>query len=75
MRITIITSVLTISAGFLVANKYGGVGLASTTTIGLCIQNLWLLLSVRRLTGMWTHMSVPRRDDIKQVLGSRGRNG
>jgi len=75
MRITIITSVLTIAASFLVAGKYGGVGLASTTTAGLCIQSLWLLFSVRRLTGMWTHMSVPRLADIKQVLGSRGSNG
>ncbi len=69
MRITIITSVLTIGASLLVAREYGGVGLATTTTVGLCVQSLWLLFSVRRLTGMWTHMSIPRLDDVKQVLG------
>jgi O-antigen/teichoic acid export membrane protein len=69
MRITIITSVLTIAASLLVAREYGGVGLATTTTAGLCVQSLWLLFSVRRLTGMWTHMSIPRLDDVKQALG------
>ncbi|HKQ60169.1 MAG TPA: oligosaccharide flippase family protein [Candidatus Polarisedimenticolaceae bacterium] len=72
MRITLVTSVLTVLAGAAVAGRGGGTGLALVFCAGLIVQDVWVWLATRRATGMWTHLGLPRRADLSFLLRRGG---
>ncbi len=68
MMITIICSVLTVTTAILVARPFGGVGVATAVSAGESLQNLLMWLAARYHTGMWTHVGIPRVQDVKTLF-------
>lgn len=58
MYITIVSSIVSLAAAVGAAQTYGPLGVAVAVTAGRVIQNFSMVLIVKRLTGMWTHVSV-----------------
>lgn len=55
MKITVCSSIVTVSFSLLLASRHGAAGVALATSAGLVLQNVLLLLFSRRKTGIWTH--------------------
>jgi O-antigen/teichoic acid export membrane protein len=55
MVITVLCSGLTLAFRLAVVEPYGIVGVAAVTTVGLVLQNLLMLISVKRQVGIWTY--------------------
>jgi O-antigen/teichoic acid export membrane protein len=70
LRITIITSALTVAASLLVVGRHGSLGVAGAVCGGMIVQNLAMWLETRRHTGMWTHVGFPSRDVLRSILRS-----
>jgi O-antigen/teichoic acid export membrane protein len=56
MAITIASSTATLIAMLAVVEPYGIVGVATSRMVGQILQNVIVLLVVKRKTGMWTHV-------------------
>jgi O-antigen/teichoic acid export membrane protein len=68
MCITLVTSALTVGSCLLAVRPYGMIGVASAVTGGTILQNVAMLLAARRLTGVWTHMALPRLRDFRALI-------
>ncbi len=58
MIITVISGIITVTGALLLVHQFGGVGVASAATIGMSLQNLMMLRSARKKTGIWTHVQI-----------------
>jgi len=56
MMITIVTSAATFIAMLVTVKPYGITGVAMSRMVGQVLQNVIVLLVVKRKTGMWTHI-------------------
>ena len=65
---SVITSVLTVAACLLVVRDHGVLGVASAVCVGVIVQNLAMWLGTRYLTGLWTHVGLPRGRDIRALF-------
>jgi len=71
MRITLITAALTIGGNLLVVQRHGALGVAAVVCAGTIFQNLAMWIATRRVTGMWTHMALPRIAAVRELLRRR----
>ena len=71
MRITIVSSLATIGVAVAVVGRYGGIGVALAIGGGVCVQALWVWISARYYTGIWTHFGIPSVEDVRSLF-SRG---
>lgn len=55
MVLTLVTGALMIAATIWAVQRFGTEGVAGAAAIGLVVQNIIMLLAVRKLTGVWTH--------------------
>jgi O-antigen/teichoic acid export membrane protein len=55
MLITLVCGAITLGGALTFGSEYGATGVALAATIGITLQNIGMLLGVRRTTGMWTH--------------------
>jgi O-antigen/teichoic acid export membrane protein len=71
MKITVSCSVLTVAASALLSARIGSAGVALATSAGLILQNVLMLLMVRRKTGIWTHASwsLPEPGAVRLLTG------
>jgi O-antigen/teichoic acid export membrane protein len=69
MGITLFTSACTVTGCLLVVGGYGMIGVASVVCAGTVFANLAMWLGTRYFTGMWTHIGIPGRGEIKALLG------
>jgi O-antigen/teichoic acid export membrane protein len=70
LRVSVLTSTLFIVVALLVVRGYGPVGVATAAAATTVLQNVILVLVVRRLTGMWTHVSFSL-SSFRKVLSNR----
>ena len=70
MRITIVTTILTIGGSLALVRPFGGVGVAWAITGGVSLQSLWVWLTAKRKTGIWAHCGVPHREDLRTLFRS-----
>jgi O-antigen/teichoic acid export membrane protein len=76
LRITAVSTTLTLGAALLAVGRYGALGVAAAVSLGTVVQNLAMWLLTRRVTGMWTHMALPTRAELGELLGLlRSRKG
>ncbi len=75
VSITAVTSLLTVTAAFFAGRHHGAVGVATATAGGVIVQNLSAWWAAHRRTGMWTHVSIPGRDDLALFLRRNGSGG
>ncbi len=68
MMITIFCSVVTVTTAILVARPFGGFGVAIAVSAGEGLQNVLMWLAARYHTGMWTHVGLPRIQDLKTLF-------
>lgn len=58
MRITAATGTITMVAAVALARPLGIAGVAAAMAFGLLLQNVLMVLAVRRLAGVWTHVTL-----------------
>jgi O-antigen/teichoic acid export membrane protein len=58
LRVSLLTSPLFIVGALLVVGDYGPVGVAAAAAVTTVLQNVIMVLTAKRLTGMWTHVSL-----------------
>jgi len=58
MKISLICSVITAGAGLLLVQSFGVLGVATAASLGYIVKNIWMLLRVRKLVGIWTFASL-----------------
>jgi O-antigen/teichoic acid export membrane protein len=69
MVITLVTSALSVVGTLLVIRTgYGIVAVALTVCVMTCLYNVLGWLAARYLTGLWTHATVPRLADVRELL-------
>jgi O-antigen/teichoic acid export membrane protein len=68
MGITLFTSACTVTGCMLVVGSCGMIGVASVVCAGTIFENLAMWLGTKYFTGMWTHLGIPRRGDIKALF-------
>jgi len=68
MRITVVASVATIVGTVLAVRPFGGVGVAAVVCAGVIVHSLWIWLTARRATGIWTHVAMPRLREIRELM-------
>jgi len=74
LRITMVTSALTVLAAWLAVDRFGPLGVASAISSGVVFQSVATWLAARRQTGLWTHIRLPGRSDwseIREIIGKR----
>lgn len=59
LKITLVCGLGTLLTALLLAAPWGGAGVAVAIAAGLALQNLAMVLAVRRKTGIWTHCYLP----------------
>lgn len=55
MKISIVTGLLTILSSLLLVERYGSTGVAGAAALGIILQNILMLLAVRKKLQIWTH--------------------
>jgi O-antigen/teichoic acid export membrane protein len=68
MSITILTSALTVGGCLLVVRPFGTLGVAAAVCAGTIAQNIAMWLSTRYFTGMWTHVGLPRWQELRSLF-------
>jgi O-antigen/teichoic acid export membrane protein len=68
MSITILTSALTVGGCLLVVRPFGTLGVAAAVCTGTIAQNIAMWLSTRYFTGMWTHVGLPRWQELRSLF-------
>jgi O-antigen/teichoic acid export membrane protein len=71
LRITVVTTLITVVGNLLVARPWGLTGVAVVVCVGTVIQNVAMWIATRRVTGMWTHMALPSVAMINELLRRR----
>jgi O-antigen/teichoic acid export membrane protein len=56
LKISMISGILAVLLALLLAPEYGGTGVAGSMSTGIMLQNILMLLAVRRHLGIWTHL-------------------
>ena len=56
LAITMISGSITVVGALLLVGPYGAVGVASSAAFGMVLQNVFMLVSVKRKVGIWTHI-------------------
>jgi len=69
LRITVVSTTLTLVGALMAVGPYGAVGVAAAVSLGTIVQNLAMWIVTRRVTGMWTHMALPRLAAIRELFG------
>lgn len=57
MGISVATGLLTAVVVYLVAGRFGAIGVATVISVSLLLKNLLMLSFNKRLTGIWTHVT------------------
>jgi O-antigen/teichoic acid export membrane protein len=68
MRITLISSTITVAGQYLAVEPFGMTGVAMATSGGVVLHNLVIWVTARKLTGLWTNAGVPSRKDTEELL-------
>lgn len=68
MRITIVSGIISVGGSLLVVQRFGTLGVAAVVSASAALQNLWMWIAARYYTGIWTHATIPSRQDIRSVL-------
>ncbi len=68
MRITMVTSAITLVGCLIAVRQWAGIGVASVVAFGVSLQSVWVWLAARRRTGLWTHMAMPTRRDLAELI-------
>lgn len=68
--VSVLTSILFVIGALLVVRNYGALGVASVAAVTTILQNVTLVLVAKRMTGMWTHLSLSL-SPLRKVLASR----
>ena len=68
MRITVVSGILSVGASLLVVHRFGTIGVASVVAAAAVFHNLAMWIAARYYTGIWTHATIPSREDIRSVL-------
>jgi O-antigen/teichoic acid export membrane protein len=55
MAVTIATGLITVAGAIWAAQHYGVTGIAGAAATGIVLQNMIMLLAVRKKVGVWTH--------------------
>lgn len=71
MKITIMCGLLTALLAWRLVLVYGGTGVAIAASSGMVLQNILMLVSAKKRTGVWTHVDPTLVSDIGWF---RGRN-
>jgi O-antigen/teichoic acid export membrane protein len=58
MILTIVTGLVVIASTIWAVQNYGTLGVASAAAGGLILQNVSMLVAVKKLTGVWTHATL-----------------
>jgi len=69
MAITVSTGVVSIAASLLVVRPYGAIGVAIVAGGSAAVRGVAMWLVTKRVTGMWTHVAVPRLSEVRALLG------
>ncbi|MEH6542437.1 MAG: oligosaccharide flippase family protein [Porticoccaceae bacterium] len=65
MLITALSGVCTAYLAWFLVEKYAGVGVAVSASLGMILQNLMMLIAAKRKVGVWTHMKMPAIKNIR----------
>ena len=57
MRITFLCGMVTVLLSVWVVKYWGAQGVAASAAFGMTLQNISMLLSAKKHTGLWTHMN------------------
>jgi O-antigen/teichoic acid export membrane protein len=68
MRITLVSGFVSVGGSLLVVNRFGTIGVATVVGATAVFQNLWMWIAARYYAGIWTHPTIPSRQDIRSVL-------
>lgn len=68
MRITLVSGVVSVGGSLLVVHRFGTIGVAAVVGATAVLQNLWMWIASRYYAGIWTHATIPSREDIRAVL-------
>jgi O-antigen/teichoic acid export membrane protein len=68
MRITVVNSLVTVTALYFAVRSFGMTGAAVAMSAGVVFQNVSMWIAARKLTGMWTHAGIPTRDELAELL-------
>jgi O-antigen/teichoic acid export membrane protein len=69
MAITIASGVLSVAGALALVQPLGMIGVAISTSVGLVVQNVLMLLAVRQRVGIWTFVDLSPRA-IRTMLSS-----
>ena len=58
MKISVLCGTISIVIALTLVSELGGLGVATGVTVGLVMQNILMLLAVKRYLGIWTHLSL-----------------
>jgi O-antigen/teichoic acid export membrane protein len=58
MKISILCGVISVALAFSLAPRFGGLGAAASVSTALILQNLLMLVAVRRHLGIWTQIDI-----------------
>jgi len=62
------SGVLSVGGTLLVVQRFGVQGVATVICAAMIVQNVWLWLAARYHTGLWTHATIPKLDDLRALL-------
>ncbi len=71
MTIAIASGLLTLGLALAAVKPFGPRGVAVAAATGLATHNVAMWLATRRFTGLWTHVGVPRVEDLRRLVGVR----
>jgi len=58
MKITIASGFLTVTLAYFLVAKFGAVGVACSAAAGMVVQNIIMLIIVKKKIGLWTHVNL-----------------
>lgn len=56
LAITIVSGFITVAGALLLVGPYGSIGVASAAVFGMILQNVFMLVGVKKKIGIWTHI-------------------
>lgn len=71
MVLTVVTGLLSVAGGILLASHFGGTGVAAATTTMAIVQNTLQVVLAKRLVGVWTHIQFSPRA-LREFFSRRG---
>jgi len=68
MRIAVVTTVTSVTACFLVVQRWGAPGVAVAVSAGTALALVLQWLATKKYTGMWTHAQMPSFEQIRNMF-------